>query len=156
MVCRPDREIGISGYFASERILTPKRVELLGIAGIRSTESDCTSPLDAIASLMLLALSAAERALASLDSGDHIHLAHVHLLMAAELIADGSGWNAKLLQVDQWQRVLLFLLLLAEEASRCSDEPVGKGKRRCSSRITDRDADASEVFDGRRYRAGVT
>jgi hypothetical protein len=95
------REIGISGYFASERILAPRRVELLGIAAIRSTESDCTSPLDAIASLMLLALSAAERALASLDSGDHIHLTHVHLLMAAELIADSSGWDAKLLQVDQ-------------------------------------------------------
>jgi hypothetical protein len=88
------REIGLAGYFTSEGITSSISRQLRGVAAVRSASSHGTTPLGELASMTRWALRAIELALASTDCVDPIHLAHVHLLNAMELIADNDALPA--------------------------------------------------------------
>jgi hypothetical protein len=83
------RELGMSGYFASEHIPSSRRKQLLARA-----RDQAVSPLsrdlgsaDALAMIVQRAKETVELGLVAPGISDHMHLAYVHLLGAQELLA---------------------------------------------------------------------
>jgi hypothetical protein len=85
---RLHRELGLAGLFASSNIPTSTRLALLADAHRRCGERspDASNPMDVLVSIMHRSQDAVEHALVAPGLSDHMHLAHVHLLCAQELL----------------------------------------------------------------------
>jgi hypothetical protein len=95
------REIGLAGLFASSNIPTSTRHALLAGAHHRCAEAlpEASDAMDALVLMMLWSADAVEHGLVTPGASDHMHLAHVHVLRAHELLeeclAEGSIWHEK-------------------------------------------------------------
>jgi hypothetical protein len=82
------KELGMAGWLASSEIDSGRRLELLATAHDRSTETMLQPPKNhALAGVASSAEDAVAEGLAGSGQSDHMHLAHLHLLRALELLA---------------------------------------------------------------------
>jgi hypothetical protein len=83
------KELGMAGWLASSEIDPDRRLALLTTAHLRSRRRllHASTPAQALAGTAISAEDAVAEGLADAGQSDHMHLAHVHLLRAQELLA---------------------------------------------------------------------
>jgi hypothetical protein len=82
------KELGMAGWLASTEIDSGRRLELLATVHDRCTETMLQPPKNhALAGVASSAEDAVAEGLAGSGQSDHMHLAHLHLLRALELLA---------------------------------------------------------------------
>ena len=79
-------ELGMAGWLASSHMDHERRLALLESAHQQSTTAMMLHPTESTDALVGAAVLA-EDVLADLDQSEHMHLAHLHLLSAMELLA---------------------------------------------------------------------
>lgn len=82
------RELGMAGWLASSGLDSDQRLWLLGTARRRSQRPvlGTTNAIHALAATTIRAEDAVARNLSTGDPSDELHLAHLHLLHAEELL----------------------------------------------------------------------
>lgn len=79
------RDLGTAGYYASARLDPGRRRQLLEQARARS-ERDARGSMRALADVTAAAVRSVERALTVTGPLDHMHLAHIHVVTACEVL----------------------------------------------------------------------
>ena len=81
-------DLGIAGYYASARLEPARRKELLAQAHARCDRGagGMTGPAQALADVTAAATRTVERALTVTGLLDHMHLAHIHVMSACEVL----------------------------------------------------------------------
>lgn len=87
------RHLGLAGFFVSSSIPSPRRRQALAAAHHRCRDNLTHLPdaFQALQASIRRACSAVERGLCVPEVADHMHLAHVHLLAAQELLHAATG-----------------------------------------------------------------
>jgi hypothetical protein len=87
---RIHRELGMAGWLASTGIDASRRLALLSSARRRSTQPMpyASNSTHALAGTTISAEDAIGRSLTATQDSDHMHLAHLHVLHAEELLSD--------------------------------------------------------------------
>jgi hypothetical protein len=87
---RVHRELGLAGLFASSNLPTSARHALLANAHGAAQGASCqaSDAFDSLVSIVVCCCDAVEHGLVAPGLSDHMHLAHVHLLRAQELLEE--------------------------------------------------------------------
>jgi hypothetical protein len=91
-LCLLHRQLGLAGFYVSSELLETRRRERLELARVRS-EKRAGATVDAVSSIPTLmrdAQSAMEGAMEALGPREHLHLAHLYVLGAVEVLAAWS------------------------------------------------------------------